>query len=75
MVGDARNNYNDPRLETFRLIARRSRSAIWLNPEAIPLWGTGDSDMPKYAPLCNRIFQVSNLSQLSEAVDRLLLGR
>jgi uncharacterized protein with von Willebrand factor type A (vWA) domain len=50
VVGDARNNYNDPGLDVFRHIARRSRSAIWLNPEAVPLWGTGDSDMPKYAP-------------------------
>ncbi len=74
VVGDARNNYNDPGLDVFRMLARRSRSAIWLNPEAIPLWGTGDSDMPKYAPLCHRTFQVSNLNQLSEAVDHLLLG-
>jgi uncharacterized protein with von Willebrand factor type A (vWA) domain len=74
VVGDARNNYNDPRLETFRTLARRSRNTIWLNPEATPLWGTGDSDMLKYAPLCQRTFQVSNLSQLAEAIDHLLLG-
>ena len=40
----------------------------------LPLWGTGDSDMLKYAPLCQRTFQVSNLSQLAEAIDHLLLG-
>ncbi len=74
MVGDARNNYNDPRLDLFRTLARRSRATIWLNPEAIPLWGTGDSDMIKYAPFCNRAFQVNNLGQLAEAVDHLLLG-
>lgn len=73
MVGDARNNYNDPRLDLFRQIARRSRAAIWLNPEAVPLWGTGDSDMVKYAPICSRTFQVSNLNQLAQAVDALLL--
>jgi len=69
IVGDARNNYNDPNLELFRNITRRSRSTIWLNPEAVPLWGTGDSDMLKYAPLCQRTFQVSNLAQLAEAID------
>jgi uncharacterized protein with von Willebrand factor type A (vWA) domain len=74
IVGDARNNYNDPNLEVFRNITRRSRSTIWLNPEAIPLWGTGDSDMLKYAPLCQRTFQVSNLAQLAEAVDHLLIA-
>jgi hypothetical protein len=74
IVGDGRNNYNDPRLETFRTLSRRSRNTIWLNPEALPLWGTGDSDMLKYAPLCQRTFQVSNLAQLAEAIDHLLLG-
>ncbi|MEA4907750.1 MAG: VWA domain-containing protein [Anaerolineaceae bacterium] len=73
VVGDARNNYNDPRLEVFRDIAHRSRSTIWLNPEANTSWGYGDSDMLKYAPLCSRIFQVSNLSQLTVAIDSLLL--
>jgi uncharacterized protein with von Willebrand factor type A (vWA) domain len=74
IVGDARNNYNDPNLEVFRNITRRSRSTIWLNPEAVPLWGTGDSDMLKYAPLCQRTFQVSNLAQLAEAIDHLLVA-
>ncbi len=74
IVGDARNNYNDPNLEVFRNITRRSRSTIWLNPEAVPLWGTGDSDMLKYAPLCKRTFQVSNLAQLAEAIDHLLIA-
>ncbi len=73
VVGDGRNNYNDPRVDLFRLIARRSRSAIWLNPEPIALWGTGDSDMERYGPYCRSVMQVSNLSQLAAAIDRLLL--
>ncbi len=73
VVGDARNNFNDPQLETFREITRRCRASIWLNPEVIPQWGNGDSDMLKYAPLCQRTLQVSNLAQLSEAIDQLLL--
>ena len=74
VVGDARNNYNDPNLDTFRDIVRRSRRTIWLNPEAVPLWGTGDSDMLKYATYCQRTFQVSNLTQLAQAIDRLLVA-
>lgn len=73
IVGDGRNNYNDPRVELFQQIARRSRNVIWLNPEPMGLWGTGDSDMLKYAPFCGRTFQVSNLAQLAAAVDNLLL--
>jgi uncharacterized protein with von Willebrand factor type A (vWA) domain len=74
VVGDGRNNYNDPALQVFKDIGRRSRNVIWLNPEAMTLWGRGDSDMLKYAPHVNRVFQVTNLSQLSEAVDHMLLG-
>jgi uncharacterized protein with von Willebrand factor type A (vWA) domain len=73
IVGDGRNNYNDPRIELFMRVARRSRNTIWLNPEPMGLWGTGDSDMLKYSPYCGRTFQVSNLAQLAAAVDNLLL--
>jgi uncharacterized protein with von Willebrand factor type A (vWA) domain len=75
IVGDARNNFNDPRLDLFNTISRRSHRTIWLNPESPMLWGSGDSDMLKYAPLCNSILQVSTLAELTAAVDRLLVNR
>jgi uncharacterized protein len=74
IVGDGRNNYNNPRLDLFRTFARRSRRAIWLTPEPPMLWGSGDSDMLKYAPNCDVILQASNLAELTTAVDKLLLG-
>ncbi|HEX9019007.1 MAG TPA: VWA domain-containing protein [Anaerolineaceae bacterium] len=73
IVGDGRNNFNDPRLELFQRIARRSRNTIWLNPEPMGMWGIGDSDMLKYSAYCARIFQVANLAQLAAAVDQLLI--
>jgi hypothetical protein len=73
LVGDGRNNYNDPRLDLFQLIARRSRQTIWLNPEPVHTWGSGDSDMLKYAPHCDSVLQVSNLAELTAAIDRLLV--
>ncbi len=74
VLGDGRNNYNDPRLDLFRDISRRSRYTIWFNPEPVALWGSGDSDMLKYEPLCKQVFQVSNLSQLAAAIDQLLVS-
>ncbi len=71
-LGDARNNYNDPRLDLMQQIQRRARRVIWLNPEAPAMWGSGDSDMPHYAPVVDRVFEVGNLAQLIYAVDRLL---
>ncbi len=74
VVGDGRNNYNDPRTDIFNTLARRSRRTIWLNPEAPALWGSGDSDMLKYAPGCDILLQANNLAQLTAAVDRMLLA-
>jgi uncharacterized protein len=73
IVGDGRNNYNDPRLDIFSLMSRRAARTIWLNPEP-PLMWHGDSDMPKYAPLCSNVLKVSNLRELVNAVDTLLVG-
>jgi uncharacterized protein with von Willebrand factor type A (vWA) domain len=71
VVGDGRNNFRDPRLDLFSLLSRRAARTIWLNPEPASLWH-GDSDMPKYAPLCNDVLKVGNLRELSAAVDQLL---
>src|SRR3990172_1948683 len=62
IVGDGRNNYNDPRLDIFSTMARRATRTIWLNPETPHLWH-GDSDMLKYAPLCSDVLKVSNLNE------------
>lgn len=71
IVGDGRNNYNDPRLDLFSQMSRRAIRTIWLNPEPPSMWH-GDSDMPKYALLCNDVFKVGNLRELATAVDELL---
>ena len=72
VLGDARNNFNDPALDTFGRLCRRARRVIWLNPEHPAQWGSGDSDMLDYAPLCSAVFQTRSLSQLADAVDRIL---
>ena len=73
IVGDGRNNYYDPRLDIFSTMTRRAARTIWLNPEPPTMWH-GDSDMPRYAPLCSNVLKVSNLRELAEAVDSLLAG-
>jgi uncharacterized protein with von Willebrand factor type A (vWA) domain len=75
VVGDGRNNYNDPCLDSFQAIKRRAKRVLWFNPEPLPLWGMGDSDMYQYMPLCDAVHQVSNLAELADAVDRLFDAR
>lgn len=72
VLGDGRNNFNDPALDVFGEIKRRSRRLIWLNPEFPAQWGTGDSNMLEYAPLCSEVYQVRNLNQLTAAIDQML---
>jgi uncharacterized protein with von Willebrand factor type A (vWA) domain len=75
ILGDGRNNYNDPNLRDFEMIKRFARNIIWFNPEHPRQWGTGDSDMPRYAPLCDAVHRVGNLRQLMDAVDSLFAQR
>ncbi len=75
VLGDGRNNFLNPRLDALQNIKKRARRILWLNPESPRLWGTGDSDMPQYQPLCDSAQEVGNLAQLAEAVDRLFESR
>lgn len=73
VLGDGRNNFNDPGLDVFSRLSRRSRKLIWMNPEYPAQWGSGDSDMMVYAPLCSELYQVRNLAQLADAIDHILM--
>ena len=72
MLGDARNNHGDPRLEVMRSICQRAGKVIWLNPEPRNLWGSGDSEMPRYQRCCHYAAQCNSLQQLERVVDQLL---
>src|SRR5258708_6686221 len=72
ILGDGRNNYNDPRLDLAYDLRRRSRRLLWFNPESPAEWGTGDSAMHEYAPISSGVFQVRNLAQLVDAIDRIM---
>jgi uncharacterized protein with von Willebrand factor type A (vWA) domain len=72
ILGDGRNNYNDPRLDLALDLRRRSRRLLWFNPEPQAQWGSGDSDMPRYAPISSGVYQVRNLAQLVDAIDRIM---
>ena len=72
MLGDARNNNGDPKLEIMQSIYQRSRQVIWLNPESRRAWGTGDSEMLRYQSACHFSAECNNLRQLERIVDQLL---
>jgi len=73
ILGDARNNYNDPRAWCLREIRNKAKNVVWLNPENPSAWGFGDSVMDKYLPYTTVAEECRNLRQLSKVVDGLLL--
>jgi uncharacterized protein len=73
ILGDARNNYNDPRAWCLRDIHNKAKDVVWLNPESPSAWGFGDSVMDKYLPHVDLAEECRNLKQLSRIVDRLVL--
>jgi hypothetical protein len=73
VCGDGRNNFNASRSDLLQMLTRRARTLMWFNPEPPTHWGSGDSDMHEYIPVIDGVHQVSNLRQLGQAVDRLLV--
>lgn len=72
VVGDARNNRNDPRTWAFKDIAEKAKRVIWLNPEARTGWRLGDSVMHEYMPYCDEVHECRNARQLTRVIDKLL---
>ena len=73
VLGDARNNYNEPRAWCLREMQNKAKNVVWLNPESPNAWGFGDSVMDRYRPYCDIAEECRNLNQLSQLVDRLVL--
>lgn len=72
VLGDARNNGGDPRLEIMQSVYQRARRVLWLNPESRRAWGSGDSEMLRYQSACHFAAECNNLQQLERIIDQLL---
>ena len=73
ILGDARNNYNDPKAWCLRDIHNKAKNVVWLNPESPSAWGFGDSVMDRYLPYCDVVEECRNLRQLAKVVDQIIL--
>ncbi len=72
ILGDARGNNNDPRTDILARLSQRARRILWLNPEYRSMWGSGDSDMYRYAPFCNLVTVCSTLRHLERTISDML---
>jgi uncharacterized protein with von Willebrand factor type A (vWA) domain len=72
ILGDARTNYVDPRLDLMRAINERARAVIWLNPEPESFWSRGDSEMERYQRFCHVAKTCNTLSGLERIIEDVL---
>ena len=72
ILGDARNNYGNPRSEILREVYDKAQRVIWLNPEPKSAWTVGDAEMKKYAPCCHQTEVCNSLMHLERVVANLL---
>lgn len=73
IMGDARTNYLHPEDRILGEMRERCRRVIWLNPEPMSSWDTGDSEMYAYKQYCHELRQCRNLNQLIEFIEELML--
>jgi uncharacterized protein with von Willebrand factor type A (vWA) domain len=72
ILGDARNNYGNPRTEIMKELYDRCKRLIWLNPEPRNSWFVGDSEMKKYIAYCHQADECNSLVHLERVVGNLL---
>ncbi|MEM9192719.1 MAG: VWA domain-containing protein, partial [Myxococcota bacterium] len=75
VLGDARSNRLDPRLDAFRGLTERAARTLWFNPEPRSSWGFGDSEMARFRPFVDEAFSVADVAALEKAVDALVRSR
>ena len=54
------------------MIHDRAKRVLFLNPEPRSLWRSGDSEMRKLAPYCDRAVTCASLKDLERVVSDLL---
>ena len=72
ILGDARNNYGDPRTDILKEMYDRAKRVIWLNPESRNTWTTGDAEMRKYTAYVHQADECNSLMHLNRVVGNLL---
>ena len=73
ILGDARNNDNDPGLASFQKFHDKTKNIFWLNPDKKHLWDWNDSIASLYAYYCKEMKEVNNFLDLSGFIDKLFI--
>lgn len=72
VLGDARSNGADPRLDLFAELAARAKRVVWLCPESASRWGSGDSCLLQYRPFLTHLSHCATAADVERAIDEAL---
>ena len=72
ILGDARNNYGEPRAEILKEMYDRAKRVLWLNPEPRTTWNVGDAEMRRYVAYVHQAEECNSLLHLERIVGNLL---
>jgi uncharacterized protein with von Willebrand factor type A (vWA) domain len=72
VLGDGRTNRFDPLAWAFAELANECGAAIWLVPEAVAMWGAGDSALDRYLPHVDTAVEARDLSGLARGVREIV---
>ncbi|MDA0823561.1 MAG: VWA domain-containing protein [Proteobacteria bacterium] len=72
ILGDGRSNYGDPGVAHLRKIHERARRVIWLNPEPMAFWNSGDSEMRRFSSACDRVDVCRSIQDLERLVSEIM---
>jgi uncharacterized protein with von Willebrand factor type A (vWA) domain len=70
ILGDARNNRRPPRTDILARVRSLVRQVIWLNPEPLQRWNSGDSVIAAYARHCDVVLGSSSVGELYTALKQ-----
>lgn len=72
VLGDGRTNRFDPLAWAFAELAEGCGAVVWLVPEAVELWGAGDSALERYLPHVDTAVEARDLRGLARGVGELV---
>lgn len=71
VVGDARSNAFDPRVDLFDEVCRRAHRAAWVTPEPERYWSQRGCAMADYARACAGVISARDGAEMADRVDEL----
>lgn len=73
IIGDARNNKREERLDLVKKWQNQTGKILWFNPDLPEKWNQGDSVITAYTQVVNKVYDVSTPGKLVNAIEQVVI--